>query len=160
MPYPETPYGVLVTTLADDLAAHCAAVGETVDWLYYSDTLVGASGQSGAIIFNMPRSSSPANNELEIIVRTTLWRPTPAALITDAGNAFDYIDRHLRGIAEHGLSVVVDGTSYDLFRGWRVQSAYMPADHINIDKGRSLVLEWILIWHTEGVMRSDWDVFG
>lgn len=156
MPYPPTPYGILITTLAQALTEHCLLVGETVNWLTYSNTKAGASGQHGGVVFNVPSTTTPANNELEIIVRTMIWRPTPQELLADAGDAFDYLDRYLRSIALAGLRVTVGGRPYDLFRGWRVQSAYLPEDHINIDQGRSLVLEWICIWHTEGLLREDW----
>lgn len=160
MPYPDSPYGILITSLADALTTHCAAVGETVNWLHYSDVSEGTSGQSGEIIFNIPETTSPANNELEIIVRSRIWRGGPVTLLTDAGNAFNYIDLYLRGIAAEGLRVTQGGRPYDLFRGWKINSLLFPEDEINIDRGRALTMAWICKWNTEGLIRDDWGMFG
>lgn len=159
MPYPETPYGILIKSLADNLTAHGATVGETVHWQTYSNVTSGESGQHGGVSFNLPRAASYSNNELEIIVRTLIWRPSSDVLLKDAGNAFAFIDDHLRRLGQTGIRVEVEGLSHDLFKGWRVQSVYFPDDHLNIDQGRSLVLEWILIWQTEGLMRNEWDKY-
>ena len=156
MPYPETPYGILITTLAANLADHCASVGESVDWAVYSNNTNGAEGQHGSIIFNIPRTTSYDNDEVEIVVRTLIWRSTTPDLLKSAGDAFAFIDEHLRKLAQTGIRVTVGGTPYDLFKGWRVSAAYWPDDHINIDSGRSVVLEWILTWHTEGLLRNGW----
>jgi hypothetical protein len=156
MPYPSSPYGILITTLAESLSARCDEAGETVDWLHYSNLTPGESGQHGGIIFAVPRSIRDDDDVIEIIIKTTIWRADTATLLEDAGNAYDWIDTHLRRIRQ-GIRVTVGGQPYDLFKGWAFQQFYFPEDRINVDQGRAITMEWIYQWQTGGLLRNSWE---